>query len=343
MPFITSSDQRWQSLLDAAPHDVYHLQGFTRIEAELLKGEAIAWYHEGRGNVSLIPLVSRNIRGDETFSDLVSPYGYPGILSLKQPDVAEASEILAVFNKEAAAHGYVSSFLRLNPLLNQWQLPQTESWRQWFHGGTVSVDLSVEGEQLRSHYAENHRRNLKSLKQLGYTVAFDQWQFLPDFLNAYRQTMQRRNAHPYYFFPESYFQSLKQLLGEKLIFASVVTPSGEFAAGGLFTQFGTLMQYHLGATMNDFLAHSPSKLMMDAAIEEGKRREATILHLGGGLGGSTVDGLFRFKKGFARDYHAYTSLRFIHLPSVYENLKASLGKGYNRNTYFPEYRILIDE
>lgn len=343
MPFITSSDQRWQSLLDAAPHDVYHLPGFTRIEAALLKGEATAWYHEGRGNVSLIPLVSRNIKGEGTFSDLVSPYGYPGILSLKQPDVAEASEILSGFNKEAAAHGYVSSFLRLNPLLNSWQLPQTESWRQWFHGGTVSVDLSIDTRSLQDGFAENHRRNLKALKQKGYSVSFNQWQFLPEFLEAYRQTMQRRNAHPYYFFPESYFLSLKQLLGEKLIFAVVNAPSGEFTAGGLFTHFGGVIQYHLGATMNAYLAHSPSKLMMDGSIEEGKRRAAAILHLGGGLGGSTVDGLFRFKKGFARDYHAYTSLRFIHLPSVYERLKASLGKGYNRNTYFPEYRILIEE
>jgi len=105
----------------------------------------------------------------------------------------------------------------------------------------------------------------------------------------------------------------------------------------------TLWKEILGATTNRHLRHSPSKLMIHAAIEYGMQHGAAMLHLGGGLGGSTTDGLFRFKKGFAPDYHPYTSLRFIHLPAVYERLKGSFGKAYNRNTYFPEYRVVIDE
>ncbi len=58
------------------------------------------------------------------------------------------------------------------------------------------------------------------------------------------------------------------------------------------------MQYHLGATVTDALYLSPSKLMMDYAIQLALQQGAERLHLGGGLGGSTSDGLFRFKKRF---------------------------------------------
>jgi hypothetical protein len=341
--FIGPKDTLWTALLENTPHDVYHLPGYATIEAGLLNGEAIAWVHREQGNTFLIPLVSRTINGGQEFRDLVSPYGYSGMLTLNSIHADEASHALSLFNKEAAANGYVSSFLRLNPLLNSWQLPQTESWRQWFHGGTVSVNLSQPVEEIRGSFHQNHRRNLQRLHTSGYTAAINQWAELPQFMAAYRQTMKRRQAHPYYFFPDSYFQALHQLLGARLVFISIMDADGEFAAGGLFTLFDKVMQYHLGATTNKHLYFSPSKLMMDAAIEYGIAKRADLLHLGGGLGGSTTDGLFRFKKGFAEKYHPYTSLRFIHLPAVYEKLKLSLGKGYNRNTYFPEYRVIVEE
>lgn len=343
MPFIPASDPLWQQLLDSTAHDIYHLQGFCAIEAGLLQGEAVAWYHEAAGNRYLIPLVRRQIGGESGIYDLVSPYGYPGMLTHDAIEAGEAARLLSLFNKEAATQGFVSSFLRLNPLLNQWQLPQTESWRQWFHGGTVSVNLRLPASEIKAAFHVNHRRNLQRLQQLAYTVTINQWADLPFFKEAYRQTMQRRHAHPYYFFPDTYFNALQQLLGSRLVLVSVYNAAGEWAAGGLFTHFAQVMQYHLGATSNYHLHLSPSKLMMEAAIDYGKKQGAAMLHLGGGLGGSTTDGLFRFKKGFAPDYHPYTSLRFIHQPAVYEKLKLSLGKGYSRNTYFPEYRVVIDE
>ena len=46
MAFITSTDPRWQSLLQETNFDLYHLPGFAAIEAGLIKGEAVAWYQE---------------------------------------------------------------------------------------------------------------------------------------------------------------------------------------------------------------------------------------------------------------------------------------------------------
>ncbi len=341
--FIGPRDFRWTDILTTSQHDVYHLPGYCAIEARLLKGEEIAWYHEEGGNAFLIPLVSRVINCNSNLRDLISPYGYPGILSALPASSSTAAHILALFNREAASHGYVSSFIRLNPLSNPWQLPQTESWRQWFHGGTVSVDLANDLSQITQNYSENHRRNLRKAADLNLIFNFNQWQYLPTFIEYYRQTMHRHNARPYYFFPESYFQCLHDLLGERLLFTGVCDADGYLLAGGLFTQFGGVIQYHLGATGNKYMHLSPSKLMIHGTIAECKRLNFSTLHLGGGLGGNTNDGLFRFKKGFATNYHAFTSLRFIHIPSEYCKLKSVVGKNYNRNIYFPEYRVLIEE
>ena len=82
--------------------------------------------------------------------------------------------------------------------------------------------------------------------------------------------------------------------------------------------------------------------MIHAAIEEGMKASAKLLHLGGGVGANAHDGLFRFKKGFSQRLFPYSTLRLIHLPDAYNALKK---KSSNMNTvenFFPEYRIQQD-
>lgn len=344
MPFIHHSDSKWKKLLEAARYDLYHLPGFALIEAELLAGEALGWYFQAHGTQHLISLIRRRVASSDHY-DLVSPYGYPGILSSTTIDEHEAADLLKLFHEEAAANNYISSFIRLNPLLNNWKLPKLtddsahEFCRQWFHGGTVSVNLQSNLETIRRAFSENHRRNLARLEKLHYKAEFNQWHLLDSFMTAYRQTMKRRAAHPYYFFPQSYFSRLHDLLGDALLFVSVSDSQNNFVAGGLFTTYNQVIQYHLGASTNEDLHLSPSKLMMDMAIRYGIENGASLLHLGGGLGGSTHDGLYRFKKGFGRQYHPYASLRLIHLPHIYEKLKRNhIDKTSVQTAYFPEYR-----
>ncbi len=344
MPFIKNTDIQWNKILKASSYDLYHLPGFAAIEAELLGGEAVAWHVDCDHTSLLIPFIKRPVAASGYY-DLVSPYGYPGILSTQTIQAAAIADILHQFHKEAVEQQYISSFIRLNPMLNAWQLPKRingtgeEIYRQWYHGGTVSVDLKSDLETIRNAFSQNHGRNLRRLTKLQYQAHLNNWELMDDFIAAYRQTMKRRVAHPYYFFPQSYFQRLKELLGESLLFITVSNQSGSFVAGGLFTLFSGVMQYHLGATTSEALHLSPSKLMMDKAIQYGLANKANVLHLGGGLGGSTSDGLYRFKKGFGRQYHPYSSLRFIHLPAVYDKLRAHKAKTSSHHIdYFPEYR-----
>ncbi len=338
MPFIEAKHPGWKSFLNRVPHDVYHLPGYGSIEAWLLEGDALAWYHEDAFNTLLIPLIARKIQEYPAYRDLVSPYGYPGVLSLNPLSSEEAHEFLLRFNSEAKQESYVSSFIRLNPVLNAWELPEQSNYQQWKHGGTVSVPLSLAEESLEEMFSLNHRRNLKKLHELGYHTEINHYESIQLFIDAYRRTMNRRSAHSYYFFPDEYFKIITELLKDKLIYISVLDAKRNWVAGGLFTLFNGTMQYHLGATTDEAYFVSPSKLMIEAAVRIGKERGASILHLGGGVGGSTEDGLFRFKKGFGSSFHPFSTLRFIHDEQLYIDLVSHLPEQKRSNLYFPAYR-----
>lgn len=341
MPFIQPDDFRWQTLLAQTSHDVYHLPGYCLIEAGLMHGAAMGWYHEQDNVQCLMPLICRNINGVSQYRDLVSPYGYPGLLCNQQLSSEVATTLFETFHREACEHGYVSSFIRLNPLSNPWKLAEQDAFRQWMHGGTISIDLRRPTDKINAGFSENHRRNLRKLSASGFSAALNDWTTITDFITAYRQTMTRRHAHPYYFFPDGYFNSLQQLLADKLVYIAITDKEGAFVAGGIFTCFGEVMQYHLGATSDNAVHQSPSKLMMEQAVIYGIAAGAGTLHLGGGLGGSTSDGLFRFKKGFGDGFHPFSSLRFIHLPRIYHLLRKESQAMDAQTDYFPEYRRTI--
>jgi len=338
MPFLPHNHPLWKQLLKHIPHDVYHLPEYVVLESSLVGGEALAWYHSDQDTEYLIPLIRRRIKQSSQHSDLVSPYGYPGIISNSHIEQKQAFSLLCKFHEEATQQGFVSSFIRMNPVINPWTFPSNPTFRQWTHGGTISLQLELPMSQISQTFSVNHQRNIRRLHRQGYQAAVNQWNYLDDFIEMYYRTMERKGAKPYYFFPKSYFDTLRQILGDRIVFISVHDPHKICVSAGLFTLFGSVMQYHLGATADHAISYSPSKLMMDEAIRFGKLSGASMLHLGGGLGGSTSDGLFRFKKGFGNMFHPYSSLRFIHQPKTYNELHKKQVTTNIPKDFFPIYR-----
>lgn len=354
MPFIQSNSQIWRDFLNCTDYDLYHLPGYAETDAQLIGGKAIAWI----GNIEspfhnrpdseiravryratnyncLIPLIERKI--NPVYRDLVSPYGFPGILTLQylQPDAIRS--MLLDFHRDAVNAGYISTFIRLNPLLNTWNLPapsypakalQTDPFTQTFPGRTLSVDPEF---FITGQYNNNMRRNLRRLRESGCKAVVNDWTLLPDFIRAYRQTMCRKHAAPYYHFPDSYFSRLRETTGDHLIFISAVSP--DYLGGALFTRYNGIMQYHLSGTADNAVKLSPTKLIIETAITYAREHQVKTLHLGGGARSLTTDGLYRFKSHFATRSHPFSCLKFIHNPQVYREL--CQGK---EGTFFPEYR-----
>jgi hypothetical protein len=342
MSFITTRHSLWQKALLIESHDVYHLPGYCQLEAEVLQGIPMAWTAQIEGVQFVIPLVERVIQSNGSIGkDLVSPYGYPGILYPVNTAHSLVNKALKRFYIEAAESNYISSFIRLHPIYNEIEIPYYKNISQHAHGSTVAVNLIQPISSIRNNFSKDHKRNLKRLHKDTYQVVVNNWDQLPDFITLYTQTMKRKHAQPRYFFSVDYFKELKNILSRSLFLVTVLDANGDMAAGGLFTLCNGLSQFHLSGTADDFIKQSPSRLMMDGAIEALKEQGSHTLHLGGGFGSSNTDGLFIFKSGFGHKLHKFNTLRFIHLPDKYNQLlQSSADINKNPAAYFPEYRFL---
>ncbi len=94
------------------------------------------------------------------------------------------------------------------------------------------------------------------------------------------------------------------------------------------------MQYHLAGTSEEFIRETPMKLILDEARLIGNETSAISLHLGGGVGGSDDDSLFKFKSGFSKDFKQFSVWKYIVDEKVYDELSSNI----TDTNYFPKYR-----
>jgi len=351
--WLLPGDPRWRDMLLEVEHDFYHLPCYAEVMAENDDGVPRAYYDVRSGGAILIPLLLRKIPStddDMPWLDAVSPYGYASPVYHDGVTEEELKQAFADYIEAGAKAGLVTTFIRLHPLLSKKMTSEKVAMAISGNinsalntsGATVSIDLTQSEGELDQQLRSNHKRNIKSLCAAGFTTSVDNWDDYPLFRHLYSQTMQRVNATAYYQFGETYFHRLRDCLGSALHLCTVMANTGDVACGGLFTKVGGIVQYHLGATADDYSNCAPSKLMFYAVRKWAKSEGARILHLGGGLGGKR-DTLFEFKRGFATHVHPFHTVKIIHNDPIYRQItgqwmKKAMGGIQQRDDYFPIYR-----
>jgi hypothetical protein len=338
---IDPQDPRWSQLLARVPHDFYHLPEYLAFSARYEGGRAAAFYAENGEAALLIPLLIRPIPAElgaeDGWYDVASPYGFPSPILAPTTDKDGLSYLLRLFKQVCAAHGVISAFLRLHPLLPLPADALAEQGTLIRHGRTIAIDLMLSREELWLQTCRNHRQNIRQLKRKGFVAEMDRWELYSEFFPIYWQTMERCAADKFYFFSDRYLQELRETLGERVHLCTVLSQCGEVAAAGLFTSVTGIVQAHLAGTANKYLPHAPSKLMFEHACRWAKDTGHRILHLGGGVGGCE-DSLFQFKAGFSNLRNDFYTYRMILDDEKYRVLEQ-----HNRNThsmpdFFPIYR-----
>lgn len=343
--FIQPDDPRWKEFLAKITHDFYHLSEYTSFAARHEGGQAIAFWAEEQGAGLLVPLLIRplpeKLEAQVDGFDALSPYGYPAPILYGAPDEITTGRLLQQFVDLGKERGLISVFIRMHPLL---PFPK-ESLRQFGllvqHGQTVCCDLNLSADEMLNQTCKNHKRNIRKLARNGFTTVRNDWSFWHQFMDAYRDTMRRVGAKEFYLFSDNYFDDLRSTLEDKLNLWTVLSPDGEFAAGGVFTVINGIVEYHLGGTANKFLAAAPSKLMFSDVRNWGKEAGNRAFHLGGGLGGK-ADSLFQFKAGFSQNYADFFTFRMILDQQKYDQLEKRwrIFSGESKQTIdtFPIYR-----
>jgi hypothetical protein len=351
--FLTADDRAWSEALRAAAHDVYHFPGYARLCGRMEGGDARAFVASDGPCIFFVPLIVRDVPGQlrngQDLRDATVPYGYPGPLITYGDGVSDMDRraflhrAVGAFIDALREQRIVSVFARLHPLL-----PVDPTVLGLFGsvvptGDTVAIDLSLPEETLWRQMRSNHRRDISKAKDRGDVAERDAaWAGLDAFVRAYRETMARTGANPYYLFADGYYHALREALGDH-IHLWTVRAGSDIVAGALFTECGGIVQYHLGGTAERFLAGNPLKLLFHRAAEWFKMRGNRWLHLGGGVGGAS-DSLLHFKRGFSPRTFPFYTWRLVLDVDMYDELVARAGRtaapGAQPPTFFPAYREL---
>lgn len=347
---LDPNSRRWADLLSVIPHDVYHLPAYSAFAARHQEdGMPLAFVAEQDGSYFFVPIIVReipaSITGDRSqFRDATSPRGYPGpLLSTTSRKSARdfPDRAIAAFVDALRDLGVVSAFIRMHPLLPSSADALRRAGPLFEQGASVSIDLTLSTDETWRQTRENHRRDINRARRNGYVARMDEtWGSFDAFVDVYQQSMHRLEALPFWRLSRRYFVDLRASLGPRLHLC-VVEIQGHVAAAGLLTEEDGIVEYHLAGTGDDYVAESPSKLIVDFAGAWAKSRGARRLHLGGSL--RRGDSLYHFKTGFSPVTHAVCSWRLMVDVAAYRSLlhewQLRHGATVDRiDDFFPAYR-----
>ena len=211
--FLTADDRAWTEALRAAAHDVYHFPGYARLCGRMEGGEACAFLASEGPCTFFVPLIVRDLPGQlrngQDIRDATVPYGYPGPLVAYGEGVSDANRheflqrAVGAFIDALRERRIVSVFARLHPLLPVDPAVLGQFGSVVPSGETVAIDLSVSDEARWLQMRSNHRRDISKATKRGEVAEPDAtWAGLEAFVQAYRETMTRTGANPYYLFAD---------------------------------------------------------------------------------------------------------------------------------------------
>jgi Acetyltransferase (GNAT) domain len=353
---IDVSNQLWLETLSEIRHDVYHLPQYFSLEASRTKTIPEACLIREEEKVFFAPYLLRKC--NESISDkiqiadvfdVVSPYGYPGILvneaAISNPDFLEKAIIY--LKKKLQEKGICSAFFRLHPIINENITAYLSEDIFTPNGQTVSIDLTLSESELWAHTRKGHQSTINKCKRLGFTArVVDFADYYDEFIAIYEETMNRVQANESYYFDDKYFRGLLDL--KEKLHLCIVEFEEQMICASLFFESCGIIQAHLGGTKDDFIRQSPFNLLLHHMRLWGRERGNEYLHIGGGIGGSTEDSLFTFKSGFSRQRHDFLTLRLITDTEKYMHLVESRAKDLNteaeellKSNFFPAYRSSV--
>ena len=345
-------DPQWREVLGRLRHDMYHLPEYVRLDGEWNRAQPMAFLARAGDRELFIPYLLRDCEdlfpesiGGERVYDVVSPYGYPGLLlsdaARRSPEFArEAIHRLSGTLREMGA---CSAFFRMHPLLSD---GLSELFPEGFFtagGETVAMDLSRDEGELWKGVREGHQWTIKKCRKLGFTPRMVPLRaHLERVMEIYRETMDRVQAKRSYYFGRAYFERLGEM--PERVHCGVVESDGQAAAACIFFECGGIVQAHLGGTRSEFLDKSPFHLLLYFAAMWAKSRGNRYFHIGGGVGASN-DRLLQFKRGFSPLLFPFSTLRLVTDEAKYRSLTARRARAAEGSVeqvtcgdYFPAYR-----
>lgn len=324
-------------------YDFHHTSAYHQIECKENEEAFLFVAEEVKTEFIAFPLVIKPIVGTN-YNDATSVYGYGGPIASDQmnkmkPELIEYFK--TNFTEYCHTHNIISVFSRLHPLVNQHLILNDFGVIKELNK-VVIIDLAESKEIQRQHYSKSNKNQINQLKKkkgfYSKLINSDDVDGIKEFLDIYNETMDRVNAKNFYYFDYEYYKKFLNNNSFKSHLLAVFK-GDVMSAAGIFTETNMIMQYHLSGTRNEFIRDTPMKLLLDEARLLANKRNLKFLNLGGGVGGSDEDSLFKFKSSFSKSFKKFSVWNLIVNEEIYNELVMKKGvKEEEYPNFFPLYR-----
>ena len=324
--------------------DIYFDPNYGKLYEKAENGKAVVWKYDGKeGKVSHqfivreIPIKAEN----ETWYDIVSPYGYGGPLICNVLEGYTRNELISAFEKAFGEYCFenkiVSEFVRFHPIIKNADA-FVDMYTAKCIRHTLGTNLEAYDDPIASEFSKSCRKNIRRAINKGIS-----WRITekPDNIDSFKEiyfsTMDRNNASDYYYFDDEYFSNCLKYFKDNIIYVEAIFEEKTIAAGFYFV-YNETIHIHLSGTLSEYLYLSPAYILRYAVTLWGKENGYKIVHHGGGTSNSEDNSLFLFKKQFAQN----TEFEFcvgkkIWNKSMYEKLCEINGNNV-QSDFFPAYR-----
>lgn len=334
--------ETWDEIVKSfKEHDIYYLSGYTKAFETHGDGVPILIYFENGKTRAINVVMERDIASIPRFRNLISegalydvstPYGYGG-------PIIEGDN-WDTFTKEyirfANDNNWVSEFVRFHPNLENWK-KVSDLYNISFSGNTITVETLNE-ETIWENLTSKNRNMIRKAQKSGIkTYWTNDASIIPQFVELYNDTMDRDCASDYYYFNESFYDSIvEDLKYNSMFFYTKI--DNNIVAIAIFLFINGRMHYHLSASKKEYQKFAPTNMLLHEAARWAACNGYKTLHLGGGRGASE-DSLYKFKKAFYRkDDTSFFVGKKIYNEEKYNELVEMCCKDSLNNNYFPLYR-----
>jgi hypothetical protein len=323
----------WIELLERIGiHDVYFDDAYLRSAALLGQGRPVYLHLGGASGDVVFPCLVRD--APDGFSDVGTPMGYGGPVAAG--DGPPVAAFLDAYDRWCTEHRVVATFARFHPVLENHRLV-VGRWHTEHIGHSIGWRVEGRsGEDLVAGMDAHHRRVVRKARaaeiEVSVTPAPEE---LNAFVSLYEETMRRRSASAFYFFPAAYWRHLTRELRGALVRADARLDGG-LVASIVCLSSPPLLHYHLGASSERGQALGANHLLFCETAAWAAEQGYAFFHLGGGVGGFE-DSLYEFKRRFDPDGALPAFLgKAVHDAAAYRALSGSDDVDYAG--YFPAYR-----
>ena len=336
------SAKEWDTIVQSfQDYDVYSLSGYVKAFQVHGDGTPVLFYYEDESIRGFNVVMKRDIADDPHFLgkidagkwfDITTPYGYGGWLTEGSNKTSTMDE---AYSKLCRDHNIVCEFVRFHPMWdNAYRMEQM--YQVIYLGHTVAMDLSDE-DTIWNNIISKNRNMIRKAEKNGVVInRGNSQEEYAAFKKMYDATMSKDEAEDYYFFADSFYDSIRVDLGDHAQVFLAMYEDMPIAGSTMIYANGKL-NYHFSGSDVEYRALAPTNLLLYEAAKWGCENGMKSFHLGGGLG-SQEDSLFKFKRAFYKgELRQFAIGRKKFLPDIYDELN-KIRADAPASSFFPEYR-----